>query len=71
MWRSYYLARLPTIERRIRVAIDWTLDWFLARDIVEINVRRTVARPGEIAGELGGEPVSAGTRDEVHDELVV
>ena len=71
LWRSYYLARLPTLERRIRVALDWTLDWFLARDIVEINVGRTVARPGEVPGELGGEPVSAGARDEVHDELIV
>jgi NADH dehydrogenase len=71
LWRSYYLIRLPTIERRVRVAIDWTLDLFLARDIVEINVRRTAARPGERPGELAGEPVSAGARPDAEDELVV
>lgn len=71
LWRSYYLLRLPTIERRIRVALDWTLDLFLARDIVEINVRRTVGRPGEEPGEMRGEPVSAGTREDVDDELLV
>jgi NADH dehydrogenase len=71
LWRSYYLLRLPTMERRIRVALDWTLDLFLARDIVEINVRRTAARPGERPGELAGEPVSAGARPDAEDELVV
>jgi len=40
-WRGYYLLRLPTWDRKIRVAVDWTLDWFLRRDVVEINVRRS------------------------------
>jgi NADH:ubiquinone reductase (H+-translocating) len=71
LWRSYYLLRLPTIERRIRVAIDWTLDLLLAKDVVEINVRRTRTRPGEAPGERPGEPVSAGARSGTEDELVV
>src|SRR5437899_4266034 len=64
LWRSYYLLRLPTLDRRIRVAIDWTLDLLLKHDIVEIGVRRTRARPGESSGELAGEPVSIGARPE-------
>jgi NADH dehydrogenase len=71
LWRSYYLLRLPTLDRRIRVAIDWTLDLILKHDIVEISVRRTRARPGEIPGEAPGEPVSLGARPEVPDELVL
>ncbi|HEY3523616.1 MAG TPA: FAD-dependent oxidoreductase, partial [Candidatus Limnocylindrales bacterium] len=71
LWRSYYLLRLPTIDRRLRVAIDWTLDLILKRDIVEIGVRRTRARPGEAAGEIAGEPVSVGARPEAPDELIV
>jgi NADH dehydrogenase len=71
LWRSYYLLRLPTLERRIRVAIDWTLDLLLAKDVVGINVRRTRTRPGEAPGERPGEPVSAGARTGVEDELVV
>src|SRR5207245_10487310 len=31
LWRSCYLLRLPTLDRRIRVAIDWTLDLLLKR----------------------------------------
>jgi NADH:ubiquinone reductase (H+-translocating) len=71
LWRSYYLLRLPTFERRIRVAIDWTLDLLLKRDIVEINIRRTRGLPGETAGEMPGEPVSIGARPEATDELTV
>jgi NADH:quinone reductase (non-electrogenic) len=71
LWRSYYLLRLPTLDRRIRVAIDWTLDLLLKRDIVEINVRRTRSRPGEMPGEIAGEPVSIGARPEATDELTV
>lgn len=71
LWRSYYLLRLPTLDRRIRVALDWSLDLLLKHDIVEIGVRRTRARPGEIPGEAPGEPVSIGARPEAPDELVL
>jgi NADH dehydrogenase len=71
LWRSYYLLRLPTLDRRIRVAIDWTLDLILKHDIVQIGVRRTKARPGESPGELAGEPVSMGARPETPDELTL
>ena len=71
LWRSYYLLRLPTFDRRLRVAIDWALDLILKHDIVEIGVRRTRAHPGEVPGEESGEPVSMGARPEAPDELVV
>ncbi|MFL5681153.1 MAG: NAD(P)/FAD-dependent oxidoreductase [Chloroflexota bacterium] len=71
LWRGYYLLRLPTIDRRIRVAIDWSLDLVLKHDIVEINVRRTRARAGEVPGETSGEPVSVGARPDAPDELVL
>ncbi|HET8786151.1 MAG TPA: FAD-dependent oxidoreductase [Candidatus Limnocylindrales bacterium] len=70
-WRSYYLLRLPTLDRRIRVALDWTLDLILKHDIVEISVRRTRAYPGEAPGEAAGEPVSVGARPEAPDELTM
>jgi NADH dehydrogenase len=71
LWRSYYLLRLPSLERRLRVAVDWTLELFVPHDVVEINMRRTRTRPGEEPGEVSGEPVSVGARTETHDELVV
>src|SRR5690606_26453786 len=26
LWRSYYLLRLPTFMRKVRVALDWSID---------------------------------------------
>lgn len=48
LWRTYYLARLPRIERRLRVTLDWTLDLFFPRDIVQLPVwtRREDRRRG-------------------------
>jgi NADH dehydrogenase len=71
LWRSYYLLQLPSLERRIRVAVDWALELFLAHDVIEINMRRTRTRPGEEIGEIEGEPVSVGARPDVNDEIVV
>lgn len=33
LWRTYYLMQLPTMLRRARVAIDWSLDVFFPPDI--------------------------------------
>jgi NADH dehydrogenase len=38
LWRTYYLARLPGIDRRLRVTVDWSLDLFFPRDIAEFRV---------------------------------
>lgn len=37
LWRSIYLMKLPSLERKIRVAIDWTLDMLLPPDIVQLR----------------------------------
>ncbi len=71
LWRGYYLLRLPSLERRVRVALDWALDLFVAHDVVEISMRRTRTRPGETPGETPGEPISVGARPDAHDELVI
>jgi NADH:ubiquinone reductase (H+-translocating) len=40
LWRTYYLMRIPQLEKRIRVMLDWTLDLFFTRDIVQLAVTR-------------------------------
>jgi NADH dehydrogenase len=35
MWRGIYLAKLPGLERKIRVLIDWNIELFFPRDIVQ------------------------------------
>ena len=38
LWRSYYLLRLPGLDRRLRVAFDWSLEVLFPRDIAELRV---------------------------------
>jgi NADH dehydrogenase len=35
LWRAIYLVKLPGIERKIRVFIDWNIELFFPRDIVQ------------------------------------
>jgi len=35
LWRTIYLAKLPRLERKLRVALDWTLDLFFSKDLVQ------------------------------------
>ena len=41
MWRTIYLSKLPGLERKLRVMIDWTLDLFFPRDITLFQPRYT------------------------------
>ena len=35
LWRGIYLAKLPGLERKIRVLVDWVVELFFPRDIVQ------------------------------------
>ena len=37
IWRTYYLANLPTLQKKIRVMADWTLDIFFKRDVTMLR----------------------------------
>lgn len=40
-WRTIYLAKLPTLEKKIRVSLDWALDLFFTKDIVQYMTIRS------------------------------
>jgi hypothetical protein len=40
LWRTIYLLKLPGLERKVRVALDWTLDLFFSRDIALLKLFR-------------------------------
>jgi NADH dehydrogenase len=42
LWRTVYLMKLPGLDRKIRVALDWTLDLILPPDIVQLKTGRSV-----------------------------
>lgn len=40
LWRSIYLAKLPRFEKKVRVALDWTLDLLFTKDIAQFLTLR-------------------------------
>lgn len=46
LWRTVYLLKMPGLGRKMRVALDWTLDLFFKRDDVQLGVLKPPARPG-------------------------
>ena len=52
LWRTIYLSKLPRLEKKLRVAFDWTLDLIFAKDLVQfLDIRAPmVSRPEERPG---------------------
>jgi NADH dehydrogenase len=36
LWRTIYLSKLPRLEKKVRVALDWTLDLLFSKDLVHL-----------------------------------
>jgi NADH:ubiquinone reductase (H+-translocating) len=57
LWRTVYLSKLPRLEKKIRVALDWTLDLCFAKDFAGVNpppMRNLRAGiPGQLLPTLG------------------
>ena len=53
LWRTIYLSKLPRLEKKLRVAFDWTLDLIFSKDLVQFQDIRAamVSRPGADASE--------------------
>jgi NADH dehydrogenase len=61
LWRTIYLSKLPRLEKKIRVALDWTLDLLFAKDFVQfLTVRGHKHRAISVA-----EPTSSPTLEQV------
>ncbi|GAA5070689.1 NADH dehydrogenase [Thermocatellispora tengchongensis] len=60
--RSYHLTRIPTVNRKVRVLVDWTLALFFPRDIVSLGA---LAEPRKEFEFAAGAPDGAktGTQD--------
>jgi NADH:ubiquinone reductase (H+-translocating) len=49
LWRTIYLAKLPSFEKKLRVLLNWILDLFFTKNFVQIL---TLQRLDHIAGRL-------------------
>ncbi len=52
LWRTIYWMKLPGFERKLRIAIDWTLDLFFARDIVYLRPLHAARGPAAVSKPL-------------------
>jgi NADH:ubiquinone reductase (H+-translocating) len=43
LWRTIYLFKLPRLEKKVRVALDWTLDLWFAKDFACVTARRPLS----------------------------
>jgi NADH dehydrogenase len=43
LWRTIYLSKLPRLEKKVRVAFDWTLDLLFGKDLVHFMILRSPA----------------------------
>jgi NADH dehydrogenase len=50
LWRSIYLMKLPRFDRKVRVALDWTLDLFFSKDIVQFVTERAPSQSHQTRG---------------------
>ena len=56
MWRTIYLSKLPGLDKKIRVAFDWTLDLLFPKDVCavyDLGTRRDYQRQHPARMTLG------------------
>jgi NADH dehydrogenase len=66
LWRGIYLSKLPGLQKKVRVALDWTLDLFFSKDIVELPTWRSptisAAETDSATSQVG--PIAANVQSE-------
>jgi NADH dehydrogenase len=54
LWRSIYLSKLPTLEKKARVLFDWIVDLFFERDIVLLRELEPTPKGAHIPAQQAG-----------------
>ncbi len=57
LWRGIYLSKLPRFEKKVRVALDWTLDLIFSKDLVQFLTLRAPTVSHSAHGESNEVPV--------------
>ena len=61
LWRTIYLLKLPRFEKKVLVALDWTLDVLFSKDLVQFRtVRSPISSPPEDQLEKLASPALVG-----------
>jgi NADH dehydrogenase len=66
LWRTVYLLKMPGFARKLRIALDWTLELFFKRDYVQLGAHRLDRLGPVVLNENGGAAVvHSGTQEAV------
>jgi NADH dehydrogenase len=65
LWRTIYLSKLPRLEKKLRVALDWTLDLVFSKDFVQFLTVRGHAMSTSTPAHSQTEHPGAGVPAEV------
>lgn len=57
LWRAIYLAKLPTFEKKLRVALRWTLDFAFPRDLTQHVTLNGIDRVSQLLTYFRKHPV--------------
>jgi NADH:quinone reductase (non-electrogenic) len=60
LWRTIYLSKLPRLEKKVRVALDWLLDVVFSKDLVQFRTQRAPTM-SQVEAEPRS-PATAGSR---------
>ena len=71
LWRTIYLFKLPRFEKKLRVALDWTLDVFFSKDFVQYLHERApvVSEPLDLHA-VAGQPGSTNQLAALHNHPI-
>jgi len=70
LWRTIYLSKLPRLEKKLRVMLDWTLDLLFSKDLVQFETFRARALEGMVSSDdTSASPVSReASASSAHDQ---
>src|SRR4029077_15428601 len=60
LWRTISFSKLPRLEKKVRVALDWTLDLVFAKDFASVTAGPSGSSR---AAEAAGNPRNNGSPD--------
>jgi NADH dehydrogenase len=67
LWRTIYLGKLPGLQKKVRVAIDWTLDLIFSKDLVQLPTLRSPTMSEAEQSSTGSTHETGSTKSEIRN----
>ena len=66
LWRGFYLLKIPTLSRKIRIFIEWNWEMLFPADIVHLRFTRSDCTANPVQGERSGAALEQSDRAARH-----